>query len=113
MGQQVDIDRPTDPKEIQRLMELKTGALFGAAAACGAICADCDDAMTERFYEWGKRVGVLFQRLDDLADGDGAPDTVWNKEGEIQELRTELSSLHPHPLPYTEGVYRMIIGEKI
>lgn len=113
MGQQVDIDHPTQPSEIHRLMELKTGALFGAAAACGAICADCDDATTDRFYAWGMKVGVLFQRLDDIADGDGASGVLWDKESEIRDIRTELRALHPRSLSYTEGVYRMIVGEKV
>lgn len=113
MGQQVDIDRPAQPSEIHRLMELKTGALFGAAAACGAICADCDDAVTDRFYAWGMKVGVLFQRLDDLADGDGAAGVVWDKEGDIRDRLAELRSLDLRPLPHAEGVYRMIVGERV
>ncbi len=113
LGQQVDIDRPTNPIEVHRLMELKTGALFGAAAACGAVCADCDEGLTDRFYAWGLRLGVLFQKLDDLADGDGTAGTAWNKDKEIQELLAELRSLHQGSLGYTEGVYRLIIGEQV
>lgn len=113
IGQQVDIDRPTHPREVHRLMELKTGALFGAAAACGAVCADCDELLTARFYAWGARVGVLFQRLDDLADGDGTAGTEWDKDTQIRDLLVELGSLHHGSLPYTEGVYRMIIGEQV
>ncbi len=113
VGQQVDIDRPTGPNEIHRLMELKTGALFGAAAACGAICADSDDELTNRLYVWGMKVGVLFQRLDDLADGDGASAEQWSSERETQALITELRSLNARSLPYTEGVYRMIVGEQV
>jgi geranylgeranyl pyrophosphate synthase len=110
MGQQVDIDRPTNAAEIHRLMELKTGSLFGAAAACGAICADCDDATTTRFNIWGTKVGVLFQRLDDLADGDGSSGIVWHKEKDIEALLSELHSLHAVSLSCTEGVFSMIIG---
>lgn len=94
-------------------MELKTGALFGAASACGAICAEIDDALTNRFYAWGMKVGVLFQRLDDLADGDGASEDQWSRERETQALLTELRALTARSLPYTEEVYRMIVGEKV
>ncbi len=113
LGQQVDIERPSDTAEVHRLMELKTGALFGAAAACGAVCADCDDGVIDQFRAWGTRLGVLFQRLDDLADGDGTSATAWNKEKEIHDLRSELRALHPRPLSYTEGVYRIVIGEQV
>lgn len=111
MGQQVDIEKPTEPREILRLMELKTGALFGAASACGALCGDMDDQSVNRFYEWGKNVGVLFQRLDDISDGDGAPDDSFNRDKEIEALRGELRSLRDAAMPVTEVVFRLIVGE--
>ena len=113
VGQQVDIDRPTTPSEIHRLMELKTGALFGAAAASGAVCADCDDAIVVRLQAWGMKVGVLFQKLDDIADGDGTSKVEWNREREISDLLSELRSLRSQPFLHTEAVYRMIAGEKV
>jgi geranylgeranyl pyrophosphate synthase len=113
MGQQVDIDRPTEAERIHRLMELKTGALFGAAVACGAVCADCDDAMVERYHAWGSKVGVLFQRLDDLADGDGTSGAAWDRAKEIVDLRAHLRSLNARTLTYTEAVYQMIVGDSI
>jgi geranylgeranyl pyrophosphate synthase len=112
MGQQVDIEKPSDPKEILRLMELKTGALFGAAAACGAICSDRDDPGVRRFYEWGKKLGVLFQTLDDIRDGDGIADASFNRDTEIEALRGELRSLHDSPMPISEAVFRLIVGEE-
>ena len=111
MGQQVDIEKPTEPLEIHRLMELKTGALFGASAACGAVCADRDDAVTGRFFEWGRKLGVLFQKLDDLSDGDGAPSLVCEKDKEIEDLRAELRSLHDTQMKLTEAVFNAVVGE--
>lgn len=113
MGQQVDIEKPTQPHEILRLMELKTGALFGASAACGAICADLDDAGVKRFYEWGQKVGVLFQKLDDLHDGDGARDASFNRDTEVEGLRAELRSLHGKPMALTNAVYQAVVGEVV
>jgi geranylgeranyl pyrophosphate synthase len=111
IGQQVDIEKPTEPEKIVRLMELKTGALFGAASACGAICGDRDDQSVRRFHEWGKKLGVLFQRLDDISDGDGALEAPFNRDTEIEALRGELRSLHDAPLPICEAVFRLIVGE--
>jgi farnesyl diphosphate synthase len=113
MGQQADIEKPTEAAAIQRLMELKTGALFGAAAASGALCADVDDRVTALFYGWGVRLGVLFQRLDDLADGDGAPDPTFNKDFAVASLFKELRALSDKPLPLTEAVYKMVVGEAL
>lgn len=113
MGQQVDIEKPTEPSAIHHLMELKTGALFGAAAASGAVCADADEQATTQFYVWGKKVGVLFQKLDDLADGDGATDLVFNKDIEREALLGQLRSLCVKPMPLTEAVYRAVVGEEL
>ena len=111
VGQQVDIERPTDCDTRHRLMELKTGALFGAAAACGAICADCDDEATAHFEGWGTKVGVLFQKLDDVADGDGTAAASFNRDAEVADLLSQLKSLSSSRLPITEAVYGMIVGE--
>lgn len=113
MGQQVDIDKPTDLAEVHRLMELKTGALFAAAAACGAICADTDDAATARFYTWGMKLGVLFQKLDDLADGDGIQGIPFEREKEIQDLYGQISALSGRAMPLTAGVFRALVGQEV
>ena len=51
-------------------VRLKTGALFGASVACGALCAGVRDALLGEYLAWGVRVGECFQALDDLDDGD-------------------------------------------
>jgi len=111
IGQQVDIEKPKEPEQVERLMELKTGALFGAAAACGAVCADRDEAEVARFYEWGKRVGVLFQKLDDAADGDGSSTDSCNQVEEVQALRGQITDCGGIPLTVTETLYSVIVGE--
>ena len=51
-----------------RLAALKTGALFAAAAASGAIVAGGDEGMTRRMYEFGESFGIAFQIEDDIID---------------------------------------------
>jgi len=72
VGQQLDISgsRQAAPADRDLMTRLKTGALFGASVACGALCAGVYDAAVERFFSWGVRVGECFQALDDLDDGD-------------------------------------------
>jgi farnesyl diphosphate synthase len=113
VGQQLDIEQPTDLDTIHRLMELKTGSLFGAAAACGAMCADCDGEVLDRFDTWGTKVGVLFQKLDDVADGDGTVAERFNRDTEVRRLHSELRALWSSPLPFTEAVYGMIVGGEV
>lgn len=49
------------------IINLKTGALFGAAAKLGAIAADAID-FVEKSYEYGARCGEAFQIADDLRE---------------------------------------------
>ncbi len=44
----------------------KTSALFGAASALGAICADADAATVERARGFGREYGLAFQIRDDI-----------------------------------------------
>ena len=73
VGQQLDLTQDsaeTNQRERQEMIRLKTGALFGAAVACGALCAGERNSRVQEFYRWGVRVGECFQALDDLDDGD-------------------------------------------
>lgn len=49
------------------IINLKTGALFGAAAKLGAIAANAID-FVEKSYEYGARCGEAFQIADDLRE---------------------------------------------
>ena len=64
-----------------------------------------------RFYEWGKRVGVLFQKLDDAADGDGSSTDSCNQVEEVQALRGQIIDCGGIPLTVTETLYSVIVGE--
>jgi len=72
VGQQLDLAIGTSANTSDRaeMIRLKTGVLFGAAAASGALCAGVRQETVEQFFAWGTRVGECFQALDDLVDGD-------------------------------------------
>jgi geranylgeranyl pyrophosphate synthase len=72
-GQQMDLELRNNPSHglSERVMQLKTGALFGAAFGSGAICGGVSEAKLAKYVDAGIDVGVVFQYLDDLADGDG------------------------------------------
>jgi len=50
------------------LIYLKTGSLFGAACALGAIAAGADDGRRERWRRYGLRIGEAYQIADDLQE---------------------------------------------
>ena len=67
-GQQLDLEGGA---ELEHLHALKTGALFSAAVMCGlwAVEVPIDDHPPWRAF--AGELGLLFQVVDDLLDGDG------------------------------------------
>jgi len=62
-------DMKTD--EYTKVAGQKTGALFAASAASGAVVARADKAVIEKMYEFGLSLGVAFQIGDDILDMTG------------------------------------------
>ncbi|MBI4196024.1 MAG: polyprenyl synthetase family protein [Betaproteobacteria bacterium] len=56
------------PELYDRIIHLKTGALFGVAAKVGAVAARASPAMRTLAFEWGARVGEAYQIADDLEE---------------------------------------------
>ncbi len=59
-----------------RLAGLKTGALFGAAAASGAIVGGGKPRVVKDMYEFGRNLGIEFQMIDDILDLTGSTDEM-------------------------------------
>lgn len=51
-----------------RMVELKTGALLGAAARIGAMIAGATEEDAQLIDDFGRRLGIAFQIQDDLLD---------------------------------------------
>jgi geranylgeranyl diphosphate synthase, type II len=67
-GQYRDISG--DDGDLEELHRLKTGRLFVAAVRLGLDVAGVEDTRDE-WVAFGEEVGLLFQVVDDLLDGDG------------------------------------------
>jgi len=52
----------------ERIIHLKTGALFGAAAQLGAIAAEASAPVRAQAFAFGCRLGEAYQIADDLAE---------------------------------------------
>ena len=59
-----------------RLAGLKTGSLFGAAAASGAIVGGGKARAIKEMYEFGRNLGIEFQMVDDILDLTGSSDEM-------------------------------------
>ena len=64
-GQQLDMLPVDERGELERVHQLKTGALFKASAQLGAIGAGKDPVL---FAALGLTIGTLFQFVDDMLD---------------------------------------------
>jgi geranylgeranyl diphosphate synthase, type II len=67
-GQWLDIRGEGERDELHRL---KTGALFSAAIGCALNAAEMPPAEQEPWRAFAGELGLLFQVVDDLLDGDG------------------------------------------
>jgi geranylgeranyl diphosphate synthase type II len=67
-GQQLDLEGTT---QLDRLHSLKTGALFSASIMCALWAAEEPVEQHPPWRAFAGEVGLLFQIVDDLLDGDG------------------------------------------
>jgi geranylgeranyl diphosphate synthase type II len=67
-GQQLDVQGGA---ELERLHALKTGALFSAAVMCGLWAAQVPTEEHPPWRAFAGELGLLFQVVDDVLDGDG------------------------------------------
>ncbi|MCW3000452.1 MAG: polyprenyl synthetase family protein [Solirubrobacterales bacterium] len=61
--------------------ELKTARLFEAACALGVLEATGDQALAARLTEFGRRIGLAFQLLDDVLDVSGPAERTGKHRG--------------------------------
>jgi geranylgeranyl diphosphate synthase type II len=71
VGQQMDLESeglPISSTDLERIHRNKTGALIEFSAVAGAIISGCSDNDRAAITEYGKKIGLLFQIVDDLLD---------------------------------------------
>lgn len=107
-GQLLDLEGSTDWQNVHKM---KTGALIQCALVSGGIIAKMD---LDPLKAIGHCLGVSYQLVDDLIDGDGAVEQFGRSwvEGEVakmeDQLHTQLSHYTGNPEPLQEMANRMI-----
>jgi geranylgeranyl diphosphate synthase type II len=63
------------------MIRMKTAVLLGAALEIGARCGGGTDADARSLYEFGSKLGIAFQLMDDVLDVYGDPDKFGKRVG--------------------------------
>jgi len=74
-------NRQLDEQTYFEIIRRKTASLCGTCCWLAASLAGGDDEVADGLYEYGERVGVAFQIVDDLLDLVGLEDTVGKSLG--------------------------------
>ena len=97
-GKSHSLDSPT----LDYISRHKTGRLIEASAVLGALIGTSSPSKIQRVRRFGKALGLAFQVIDDIMDGDGylqvmQPEEAEKKaEGLIQQAKREAASFGNH-----------------
>ncbi|NOY43523.1 MAG: polyprenyl synthetase family protein, partial [Planctomycetes bacterium] len=87
-GQAADLEgefRDLSVEQLESIHRRKTGALFRVALRLGAIVADANDEQLAALDQYGQRLGLAFQVVDDLLDVSGAEGQVGKRLGKDRD----------------------------
>jgi len=85
------LDEPTYFEIIRR----KTASLCGTCCRMGALLSEAPAAMVDGLYDYGEKLGVAFQVVDDLLDLTGTQDTVGKTLGrDLEKGKLTLPVIH-------------------
>ncbi|HSC90911.1 MAG TPA: polyprenyl synthetase family protein [Gaiellaceae bacterium] len=97
-GQYLDVTGDRADEDL--LNRLKTGRLFDAAVGCGLWAAGVAEASQPPWRAFGGELGLLFQTVDDLLDGDGYVATrgeAWTRTAADEAAARALRALDAVP----------------
>jgi geranylgeranyl diphosphate synthase type II len=89
-GQIVDLEsegKPIRPETLDYIHRSKTGALLTACARCGALAAGADEGELQSLTEFGKKIGLAFQIVDDILDVTATSDELGKTAGKDQRVQ--------------------------
>ena len=84
-GQALDIeatDKEISVSQLERIHQLKTGALLNCAITLGALSANsCDEHTLKQLNLFGQAIGLAFQVQDDILDVEADTETLGKPQG--------------------------------
>ena len=89
-GQVADIEsegKPADVLTLEYIHHSKTGALLSACVRTGALAAGSGDAELETMTRFGKKLGLVFQIVDDILDVTASSETLGKTAGKDEKAK--------------------------
>jgi len=99
-GQVMDLhagNRNITEKTIKTIYAQKTGALISAAVRIGAITAGSSTRELKLLTDYGKKLGLAFQIIDDILDMEKDKGISWLKSATEKKPFFTLRDLYTHP----------------
>ena len=107
-GQQRDLEGGHDLAELHRL---KTGALFSASIMCGVRAAGVPEREHPPWQAFAGELGLLFQVVDDILDGDGYVVEVGAERArELADAAAERADERLEAIPADTSVLAQIVA---
>lgn len=88
-GQVVDLEsegKPVNADLLEYIHHSKTGALLTACVRCGALAAGANSAELEDLTEFGAKIGLVFQIVDDILDVTASSEELGKTAGKDEKV---------------------------
>lgn len=89
-GQVVDLEsegKPVVAEVLDYIHRSKTGALLTACTRCGALAAGADAAQLHALTEYGRKIGLAFQVIDDILDVTTSSEQLGKTAGKDEKVK--------------------------
>ncbi len=89
-GQVVDLEsegKPIHAPVLDYIHQSKTGALLTACTRCGAIAAGADEAQLCALTGYGRKIGLVFQIVDDILDITASSEKLGKTAGKDEKVK--------------------------
>lgn len=89
-GQVVDLEsegKPISAPVLEYIHRSKTGALLTACTRCGALASGANAAQLRALTEFGRKIGLAFQVIDDILDQTASSDKLGKTAGKDQKVK--------------------------
>jgi geranylgeranyl diphosphate synthase, type II len=89
-GQVVDLEsegKPVTSKVLEYIHGSKTGALLKASVCCGALAAGAQEGALHALTEFGGKLGLVFQIVDDILDVTSSSEILGKTAGKDEKVK--------------------------